>query len=298
MKKKLEADLMSIAHSVLQMKNKSDINTLFFETQKLYEKLSVLRFVEENLGEVKPTIGYSDLLEKIDLIFDTDENDNNSYIIDNNSENLITNEENITVEEEKNTVNNTVLEIEIEETIVSKESESDLSFPPAFELDVEIEQIEEKPESQKTAQISFEDYLGGDFSNTLFVKLEEEEKKQENSKLSELDFEIPIIEISENSTDKNVDSKINTANILSFNDTAIKGISIDLNDKIAFVKHLFDNIEEDYNRVLNQLITYDTFDEAQDFIDNMVKPDYNNWLGKEDYENRFIQAIERKFTVL
>ena len=45
MKKKLEADLISIAHRILQLKNKSDINQLYLETQKLYEKLSVLRFV-------------------------------------------------------------------------------------------------------------------------------------------------------------------------------------------------------------------------------------------------------------
>ena len=49
MKKKLEADLISIAHKVLQMKNKSDINQLLIETQKLQEKLSVLKFIEELL---------------------------------------------------------------------------------------------------------------------------------------------------------------------------------------------------------------------------------------------------------
>jgi hypothetical protein len=37
MKKRLEADLISIAHRILQLKNKSDINLLYAETQKLYE---------------------------------------------------------------------------------------------------------------------------------------------------------------------------------------------------------------------------------------------------------------------
>ena len=58
MKKKLEADLISIAHRVLQLKNKSDINQLYLETQKLYEKLAVLRFVDEHFSEVKPTRSY------------------------------------------------------------------------------------------------------------------------------------------------------------------------------------------------------------------------------------------------
>jgi hypothetical protein len=81
----------------------------------------------------------------------------------------------------------------------------------------------------------------------------------------------------------------------SLNDKFSKGINIDLNDRIAFVKHLFGNSDEDYNRVLNQLITYDNFEEAQNFIDDMVKPDYNSWKGKDDYSQRFIEIIEKKF---
>ncbi|MDG1870923.1 MAG: hypothetical protein P8I78_03040, partial [Flavobacterium sp.] len=63
MKKRLEADLISIAHRVLQLKNKSDINQLYLESQKLYEKLSVLRFIDAHYGDVKPTIGQAAALE-------------------------------------------------------------------------------------------------------------------------------------------------------------------------------------------------------------------------------------------
>jgi hypothetical protein len=55
MKKRLEADLVSIAHRILQLKNKSDVNQLFWKP-KNYEKLSVLRFVNEHYGTTKPTI--------------------------------------------------------------------------------------------------------------------------------------------------------------------------------------------------------------------------------------------------
>src|SRR6187431_2591586 len=71
MQKKLEADLISIAHRVLQLKNKSDINQLYLETQKLYEKLAVLRFVEEHFGEQKPTIGQAEVIEKTNEFFET-----------------------------------------------------------------------------------------------------------------------------------------------------------------------------------------------------------------------------------
>ncbi|MBX9807982.1 MAG: hypothetical protein K2X95_09315, partial [Flavobacteriaceae bacterium] len=70
MKKKLEADLMSIAHRVLQMKNKSDINQLCIETQRLYEKLSILRFVEEHFGGAKPTIGQAEVVAKMKQFFE------------------------------------------------------------------------------------------------------------------------------------------------------------------------------------------------------------------------------------
>ena len=69
MKKKLEADLISIAHRILKLKNKSELVQLHQETQKLYEKLSVLRFVEENFENVKPTIGLDIIKSKISTIF-------------------------------------------------------------------------------------------------------------------------------------------------------------------------------------------------------------------------------------
>ena len=50
MKKIIESDLIAIAHKILKMKDKSDVNALHTETQKLYEKLSVLKFYEENLN--------------------------------------------------------------------------------------------------------------------------------------------------------------------------------------------------------------------------------------------------------
>ena len=66
MKKRLEADLMSIAHRILQLKNKSDVNQLYLETQKLYEKLSVLRFIDEHYGDAKPTIGHAEIEKEVE----------------------------------------------------------------------------------------------------------------------------------------------------------------------------------------------------------------------------------------
>ena len=83
---------------------------------------------------------------------------------------------------------------------------------------------------------------------------------------------------------------------LSLNDKLkANALHIDLNDKIAFIKHLFGGQNIDYERVISQLNTAETFDSAKYFILEMVKPDYNNWEGKEEYETRFLDIVERKF---
>lgn len=81
----------------------------------------------------------------------------------------------------------------------------------------------------------------------------------------------------------------------SINDRVKKGINIGVNDRIAFIRHLFDGSATDYNRVLSQLNTIKNKEEALNFVANIVKPDYNNWEGKEDYEARFLAIVEKKF---
>lgn len=78
------------------------------------------------------------------------------------------------------------------------------------------------------------------------------------------------------------------------NDFLQNTIQIGLNDRIAFVKHLFDGDQTDFNRVVSQLNTFKTEREAKNFIQKMVKPDYD-WSQKEEYETRFLEIIERRF---
>lgn len=347
MKKRLEADLISIAHRILQLKDKSDVNQLYLETQKLYEKLSVLKFVEENYGDVKPTIGsYSEIEKEIENFYDkeatpaieTETVENNPQeteaeatveepIVETEEEaEIVTAEEEIEEEEiiedenteeesededdeelasveETETEDNTI-EFHESEPEIEEETEDEVEnvveeipeFKAAFELTAEVETEEKQTEKQQeevkkpeTVQISFEDLLGLSYNEPEFVKLDEvpAPPKQvvfEAAKPAETPVE-KAIETTEKTTSKTV----------SLNEKLAKGIEIDLNDRIAFVKHLFGNSNEDFSRVMNQLITYDNFFETKSFIDEMVKPDYNNWEGKEEYEERFMEIIEKKF---
>ncbi|GGA70372.1 hypothetical protein GCM10008015_08960 [Flavobacterium palustre] len=333
MKKRLEADLISIAHRILQLKDKSDINQLYLETQKLYEKLSVLKFIDENYADVKPTIGsYSEIEKEIETIFDketalaeetTAEKTENTIIAENITEEAIAettaeqeeaiispetaiteeetisekeeNEEDDLISDEEEEIEETEAEFNEQEAAIEEEVENETTenekitipaFKAAFELTQEPEEETKKPE---TVQISFEDLLGLSYNEPEFVKVDEIP-----APAKEVVFE--PIETAETPVQKAVETaEKETPKTISLNEKFSKGIEIDLNDRIAFVKHLFGNSNEDYNRVMSQLITFDNFYETKSFIDDMVKPDYNNWEGKEEYEERFMEIIEKKF---
>src|SRR5690606_39240542 len=65
MKKKLEAELISIAHRVLKLKNRSETVQLQEEAKKLYEQLTILRFYEENIDVIEREISSTDFEEKL-----------------------------------------------------------------------------------------------------------------------------------------------------------------------------------------------------------------------------------------
>ena len=354
MKKKLEADLISIAHRILKLKNKSDINQLYLETQKLYEKLAVLKFVDENFDTLKPTIGHSEITSEIESIFDKEETipaevkiEKTIAVEETSTETIaepeVTDEikaeeaaEEIAVEEvvsEEAAVEEIVAEIpeevipetiaepitevieepvakKIEEPIAETKTEtvkelsfttvSDLKpipdFVPLFELEKpeekEPEKEEPKAEISKPSPItiSFEDF-GVNYADAQFVKVDSFENVASTPApvINEFKEKKEIIETV-------VIEKPAEPKTVTLNEKLAKGFHIDLNDRIAFTKNLFGNSSEDYSRVLNQLLTFDSYGEAQEFIENMVKPDYNNWDGKDDYAERFLGIVEKKFS--
>ena len=326
MKKRLEAELISIAHRILKLKNKSEIDQLLSETRKLYETLSVLKFVEENMGIIQPKMDVADIEEKLSAAFDketeTDETQNPiikaSVFDDVNSETEAELKEGFDEVEKPASEEESALDTgDSEEETSAVEPEKAMAFEPLFEIT--REEIPQKEEKNNPKQISFEELLGHNYNDLTFEKVSdkkpeivhhieelEEEKLEEEIKLEELatnetentnsenedlsetneTTEEPIIEIFE---EKPVQKPI------GFNENNVKTITFGLNDRIGFEKNLFGGSSEDMNRVISQISTFDTFEEAKDFIEDMVKPDYNNWDGKEDYALRFIEIIEKKF---
>ena len=66
MKKRVSAELISIAHRILKLKNHSETVQLQQEAKNLYDQLTILRFYEENFELVKNEISEEVLEAKLE----------------------------------------------------------------------------------------------------------------------------------------------------------------------------------------------------------------------------------------
>lgn len=299
MKKKLEAELISIAHRVLKLKNRSQTIQLQEEAKKLYEQLTILRFYEENIELVEKEIDaekFEQVLGALDVNLNSEPEvdtletkDIVAEFAEEMEEPIADLEENVEVfveeveEEQPQQEENAVVEAkETAEEIQPQAALFDDVFAASYK-EIDFVKVEDVPaEVEKVAETTFEkvEEVVEPVSEVAFEKVEEikEEVKEEIviQKTPEVIFEEP--------------------RTISLNDRLNKGgINIGLNDRIAFEKKLFNGSTDDYNRVLSQLNTFESFEEAKGFIEDFVKPDYDNWNGKEEFESRFLEFVEKKF---
>lgn len=307
MKKRVEAELISIAHRILKLKNKSDVDQLYKETQKLYETLSVLKFYQDNYEVLKSEVDAAELEEKLETAFEAE---TPQVVVTEVKVETMVGTELPAVEEETLAAEDAqeepvVIEAETEvETFIEEEVEAveeviEMApevaaetatteaplFTPIFEL-AEEEAEEETPAAEtaselkpETKHIALEDLLGENYVDPVFVKPNEVSLFPTETK----EVIVPEPEIEQ------------PKSAVSLNNAFAKTIEIGLNDRIAFVNHLFGESNEDFNRVISQLNTFDTLEEAKSFLNEMVIPDYNYWVGKEDYIERFMTVLENKF---
>ncbi|SFW54115.1 hypothetical protein [Cellulophaga fucicola] len=226
MKEKLKQEIMKMSTDILTSNELDNVSSLYETAKALYEKLAVLKFIEEKLHDVEIDVTKNIIAEKFEQLA-------NAVIYENTS---------------------------IPE---SNPHQEDIMTPG---IDTIMDMMPEMEDPKATDDM-----------------LNEFATKPEYAK-NDLELFMPESEV-----------KTKTATEKVVNSVATAEIKIGLNDRLAFVKHLFNDSNEDYQRVLSQLSTIDTEERSVAFIVNMVKPDYNNWLGKEEYEERFMAIIERKF---
>ncbi|MEM9141924.1 MAG: hypothetical protein AAGA86_02980 [Bacteroidota bacterium] len=228
MKRKLMEKLRKLSTEILTSPDLEQIGDFYEAAKDLYEKLAVLKYIEEELNEVQVDVSKSPMAAKFETMA-------NAVL----------------------SANSSVPE--------SNPHQEDIMTPG---IDTIKHMVSEMPTDQGIDEVLAE-FLG----------------KPELVK-NDKDFFAPALENGAKRTAPK-----------SLNDTFVtKDLKVDLNNRLAFVKHLFDGSTEDFNRVISQLNTMDSWEKSISFINSMVKPDYNEWKGKEEYAERFIALIERRFS--
>ena len=256
MKKKLESELISIAHRVLKLTGREDLNKMQDEVALLYQKISILKFLQTHFnGEIPEEVA-------------TDASFYNAL---------------------EGAFNNKVSDaVEIGEKVyVNSDNQSNEPLmEPATEKIKDI--VAQMP--QETAAV---DALVDDVNSSDVV---EEDLSELSPSFGQLPIFEPLDSDSEPEETLAMDDSLTAIKKTSLDEKLKKtGFQIGLNDRLAFVNHLFQNNNEDYDRVISQLNTMDSFEEISDFIQNIIKPDYCNWEDKGDYETRFLEILQQKF---
>lgn len=323
MKKRVTAELISIAHRILKLKNHSETVQLQQEAKNLYDQLTILRFYEENFEMVKNEISedvleaklegkQADVFEQPIAVVEEIASEKEAEVDSEVSEPVAEEKAPATPMEEEKIV---VAELIVED---DEDEEEEVLITSIEEEPIEEEIIEEAPivETPKTEepakQISFEDLLVHDYQELDFVKVEDVPAEVAN--VVEVVFEAPTPVVEEVIAEVQPEPVVETPKVLeeevkatfekvsqeprisSLNDRLNKAITFGLNDRIGFEKKLFGGSSDDFNRVVSQLNTFDSFEEAKAFVDDFVKPDYNNWEGAEEFETRFMEIVEKKFS--
>ena len=282
MKKRLESELISIAHRILKLKNKSDVDQLYKESQKLYETLSVLKFYQDNFESVKSDVDEVVLEEMLKQSLEVEIAPAITTEVKEDSSDSELAEQSVFSEAPEEVIEEQ--SIDKEEPIANEES----AFKPIFELETEEEEQEQQDIPAEVAfdsqpEEKLEDHIGK-YTEPVFVKTNEVSLFTSDSSETEEAKQTVAEEVKEEPKSD------------AFNEMTTKSIAIGLNDRIGFVQHLFNDSNEDFNRVISQLNSFDTFEEAKNFINEMVIPDYNYWVGEEDYIERFMEIVEKKFS--
>ena len=179
MKKRISAELISIAHRILKLKNHSETRELQQEAKNLYDQLTILRFYEENFEWVKNEISQEVLEEKLEAKPTEVFNVPLDVVVENNK---VENEIEIASQ---------VFEVPIEaekviiaELPVEEDEEEIQPDVEANENEIKIK-TPSKPESvvigTQATQISFEDMLVHDYAELDFVKVEDVPVEVENA---------------------------------------------------------------------------------------------------------------------
>lgn len=285
MKKKLREQLSTVAKKIIANKSTFETTSVKGLVRELYDKLIVLEYLENQLEGDYETEPEKEMEQEESL-------DSKSF----REENWFTEPEPVPQPEHKEDLIEPLME-KIKDIVAQMPEESDKIDEMLDELLPKVEEPKIPEESKTPEEPTPDTTPSNHIKNELeefasnYQRMPEFERKQTNL------FSNPV-EVSESVEVKDVEEKKKPASetkVKSLNDVVNKGLNVGLNDRLAFIKHLFDGQIEDYTRVLSQINTLESYEEAQSFLNAQVKPDYNHWENKEVYAERFMNIIEKRF---
>lgn len=285
MKKKLREQLSTVAKKIIANESTFETTSVKGLVRELYDKLIVLEYLENQLEGDYETEPEKEMEQEESL-------DSKSF----REENWFTEPEPVPQPEHKEDLIEPLME-KIKDIVAQMPEESDKIDEMLDELLPKVEEPKIPEESKTPEEPAPDTAPSNHIKNELeefasnYQRMPEFERKQTNL------FSNPV-EVSEPVEVKDVEEKRKPASetkVKSLNDVVNKGLNVGLNDRLAFIKHLFDGQIEDYTRVLSQINTLESYEEAQSFLNAQVKPDYNHWENKEVYAERFMNIIEKRF---
>lgn len=229
MKRKLKEELNRLCTAIISSDEKTEIPQLYDSARELYEKLAVLKYIDEKLNDIEIDVSKNIVAARFEMMANAFMNENR-------------------------------------QVPESSPHEEDIITPG---IDTIKDMVSEMPTIEEMEKVFTE-----------FVAKSEVMKSDKEW-------------LSEEAGNKNGnDSKPRSLNDL----LTQKELSFGLNDRLAFVKHLFGGNTEQFDKAISELNNIDSEERSLAYIENLLKPEHNNWDGKEEYEKRFIAIVHRRFS--
>ncbi|MCT8339290.1 hypothetical protein MG296_04445 [Flavobacteriaceae bacterium TK19130] len=274
MKKKLLSEIQQLAQQLQQESVNQNVTKLKETTARLHEKLVVLEYLEKQITEEQA--------EDLQQSFDSKSYREEHWFKDPEPVPQPEHEHDL-VEPLMEKIKDLVAQMPEESQRVDDLLDEILPKNPSKETPTAKQQ-----QPAKHTKNDIEEFATTYQTMPTFERKQNTPSKQESSQKEEKKESTQPTKVAERAHEHQPKKK-------SLNDSAKRGLQIGLNDRLAYIKHLFDGNADDYTRVLSQINTKDSYSEAETFIKAQVKPDYNHWLEKDEYVDRFMGAIEKSF---
>ena len=287
MKEELEKEVCILAENIINNRGKLDFLQLKTELGKLYEKISILSFVEkyyQSLGASDSRMEYT--MGKVANFIDEQQNEIDIFDFPVEA----TTVQPMKFSQPEKAVDTPVQQVSAHQQNVTQSASVREVYQqvtqnvPSTQSNTTNQQYSYSQPQNELVQNRFTQPLQSVQQEPEWVKPANQENKPLESYISQTQQLV---------FDKKEESEPKSAP--SINDKFGKNAQIGLNDRLAFIRQLFFGSESEYNKVVQNIGNLHSVQDIALYIEQEVKPIYNHWRGKEEYEERFLNLMLKRF---